>query len=379
MSTGSNKFKVINIDSLVRKHPELCVNVKVLDLAVASSVAYRTVDFEGKRLKHLTECATHSVSLWAKLVQAADQRYWIPDKHLGIAVFNATDHCGTPRTYRLNGSGYLYELKPGTGWIELPDEDAFYLRLDTPAARQKFEAWRTKADATTRLAIDFAEGRLRNTAVDSALIIASPTGCVVCGEEAPAYAATTMGMGAEGASFIQVQLCPSHLDEAKTHPSVFSFLETIFKLDSTFNAVVKQESIPDELIEPLQMYVAEQLQGTTRSAAEKRDNGWFFEVYLSTGWRWQFRLRTLTDYGYMLQKPGEKKAMYRADSAPDHPELLYPPHHQHSRPDRKSDVRTPSFMYGIPLFDLRGLLAKSIELGALEPTGSEATGDDDRT
>jgi hypothetical protein len=376
MNTGSDKFKVINIDSFVRKYPELGDKAKDLDLAVASFVAYQTVDFEGKRLQHLTECATCSVPLWAKLVQAADQRYWIPEKHLGIAVFNATDHCGTPRTYRLNGSGYLHELKPGTGWIELPDEDAFYLRLDTPAARQKFEAWRAKADATTRLATGLAEGRLRNTAVDRALIIASPTGCVVCGDEAPAYAATTMGMSAEGARFIQVPLCPSHLTEAKTHPSVFAFLETIFKLDSNFDAVAMQESIPDELIEPLQMYVAEQLQGTTRNGAEKRDNGWFFEVYLSTGWWWQFRLRTLMDYGYMLRKPGEKKAMYRADSAPDHPELLYPPHHQHSRPDRKTDARTPSFMYGIPLFDLRGLLAKSIELGALESTGSEATGDD---
>jgi hypothetical protein len=374
MNVGNEKFKVINIDSLVKMQPELGVSPSSLDLAVASVVAYSAVDFEGKRLKHLTECSTRSLPLWVMLARAANQRFWITNKRLGIAVFNATDHCGTPRTYRFNGSGRMSDLKPGDGWIELTNEDAFYLHWDTQSARQIFEAWREKADAATRLPRGLAEGRLGSTAVDRALIIASPTGCVVCGKEAPAYAATTVGMSSKGANFIQVPLCSDHLAEANTHPSVFAFLEKIFQLDLNFDAVVKRESIPDELIEPIQRFIAAELKGAIRKTPELRDNGWFFEIYLATGWWWQFRLRTLLDYGYMLQKPGERKAMYRADSAADHPELLYPPHHQHSRPDRKSDVRTPSFMYGIPLFDMRGLLAKSIELGAIE---SSDRNDDD--
>ena len=58
---------------------------------------------------------------------------------------------------------------------------------------------------------------------------------------------------------------------------------------------------------------------------------------------------------FRLFSPDEKKQVYRADSAPHHPDLPFPPHHKHSRPGKKKDILSPSFLYGNPFFDFRRL------------------------
>lgn len=50
-----------------------------------------------------------------------------------------------------------------------------------------------------------------------------------------------------------------------------------------------------------------------------------------------------------------------ADSAPDHHDLPFFPDHEHARPDRNSDVRSPSFLYGNPFFDFKRLRQVSDE------------------
>jgi hypothetical protein len=75
----------------------------------------------------------------------------------------------------------------------------------------------------------------------------------------------------------------------------------------------------------------------------------------------------------MLFDP-EGKERYRADSAPDHPELAFFPDHEHSRPDRpKRDKVAPSFLYGNPTLDLKRLKDIATDMGAyLDPRAPTA-------
>jgi hypothetical protein len=66
----------------------------------------------------------------------------------------------------------------------------------------------------------------------------------------------------------------------------------------------------------------------------------------------------------MLFEPGVKDERYRSDSAPDHPELNFFPVHEHSKPNKKKDTVTPSYLYGHPLFDLKRFKAIGEKFGA---------------
>jgi hypothetical protein len=149
-------------------------------------------------------------------------------------------------------------------------------------------------------------------------------------------------------------VCANHLEAARAEPSVLSFLAKTLSLSLDLPTLIRSESIHDEMIPAMHQIVARELGGTA-SSAEKRDRGWHLKVDLPTGWHWLLRVNSLKDYAYMLFKPGDKKAVYRADSAPHHPELPFSPDHEHSSPDRKKDVHGPSFLYGVPFFDLKRL------------------------
>lgn len=364
MQTSTPAPRFFNVNSLIDSIPDFDGKAETADFYV-SCLAYKNFDFVLKRLPFLTECSVRGGALWEKFVAAADERYWIRDAKFGIAVYNVTEHCGTPRTYRLAGDYLVSSARSSASWVELPTEDSFYSRMDTPAARAVFEMWQAACSKASDPATGLADGRHRNTAVDASIIMFSPTGCLICGASAPAYAATTLGAGPSGAGMLQFPLCENHLEVVKSHPSVMAFLESIFKIDLNLPHVIKSESIPDGLIEMIHSELANQLGGVINRPAELRKNGWFLEVKLPSDWRWQLRLRSLMDYAYLLFQPGVEKAVYQADSAAHHPELPYPPNHEHSQPKRKGDVASPSFLYGLPLFDLRRLLEISVQHGAL--------------
>ncbi|MCY1454131.1 hypothetical protein D9M71_711730 [compost metagenome] len=91
------------------------------------------------------------------------------------------------------------------------------------------------------------------------------------------------------------------------------------------------------------------------STIEKRKNGWFLRLNLASGWSWRVRLNSFSDYSYMLFDQNDMQK-YRADSAPDHRDVKFFPHHEHSAPlQKKKDNITPSFLFGHPLFDLKRL------------------------
>jgi len=292
---------------------------------------------------------------WLRLVDFASERYWIREADEGVAVYAATDHCGCIRTYRFNVNHAARAQMWDRKWMSLPNEQALYAKLDTPASRAVFDAWHYWSSQSTEATTMLAEGRFKNTVVGRSLILfANGHGCIVCAAPATAHARTTLGLAAADATLIQVPLCGGHLEAVRAEPSVLAFLAKTFAMSIDLPGLIRSDSIPDEIIPIIHRIVASELGGTVGSV-EKRDNGWNLEIVLAAGWHWIIRVKSLVDYAYMLFDPNEKKAVYRADSAPHHPELPFFPHHEHSKPDRKNDSHSPSFLYGIPLLDLKRL------------------------
>ncbi|MCK9779839.1 hypothetical protein [Pseudomonas syringae] len=357
---SQNHWQLFNIDSLIEELKGEVPDGRVLDLYVAS-LAFKNFDFVKRRLPFVIESVTYNASVWQKLVRAAPLKFHIRDRGEGVLVFAQTDHCGCLRTYRLKNQRVSTCSKIVTeGWVTLPTTQSLYDQIDTPAARSVHDAWHAWMTQTTQEPTALAEGRFENTSVTHSMIFSGTGSCLACKAPAIASARTTLGTTDRGL-LIQLPLCAVHMESARQQPSVMRFLEYLFSFSLKLPDVERIEAIPDELIPYIHTLVAEGLNGEV-GEAEKRRRGWHLRIKLPGGWHWLLRLNTLMDYAYMLYQPGVSKEVYRADSAPDHPDLLFFPDHEHSKPYKKSDTTTPSFLYGNPLFDLKRLCDVEREL-----------------
>lgn len=360
-----NNFPLINLDTSLKSLSEGEITGEVID-AYICSLSFKNFDSVNKRLPFLVESCTHIEANWRKLIPLANKHIWVRDTQSGVLVFHANNDCGCIRTYRLREKpGIKQSNLVSESWVQVKDEDVLYEMLNTPAARAVFSAWVEHKTRATEMPTVMVNGRLKNTSVDKAFILSKGDGCVVCGGRATCYAATTFGSPAS-AFIIQLPVCNEHLEDAKAHPNIFSFLASLFHLSLDLPELIKRDSVPDELIPIVHSMVADELEAAV-GQVDKRSRGWHLWLDLPSGWKWLLRLNSMTDYAYMLFEPGQKTERYRADSAPDHPEVPFFPIHQHSRPGhKKKDEVTPSFLYGHPLFDLKRLKSAGREYGAYD-------------
>lgn len=362
------QWKLFDIDSMLEEAGTPDLPGETIDLWV-SALAYKNFDFVEKRRPFLVECRTYNPDTWQRIIEVASKRYWIVDAGEGVVVFDPTNHCGCVRTYRFGCANPSTSVHRKWEWCRISSEDSLYSMLDTPGARGIFDAWHKWTTQQTQKATDLADGRRRNTEARRSLIFASTTGCAVCSSGAIGYANTTVGFAGETATLIQLPLCATHLELAHTEPNVLTYLSKIFCLPVGLTPS-SVDAIPDALIPMVHEFVASELQGSIGETA-RRTNGWHLTINLDNEWCWRLRLRSLSDYAYMLFKNGEVKAIYRADSAQHHPELDFFPHHEHLRPDSKKAVVQTSYLYGMPIFDLKRLRDISIEVRANGKLGGE--------
>lgn len=363
---NDQRWRLFNLDSLLDEMDGPLPEASTIDLFVAT-ISFKNFDFVERRLAFVCESVTYRLEVWKRLVEDAPVKYWIKDKQEGVLIYPQSDFCGSLRSYRYRGP-HLDVNAMSAEWITLADTRTLYGVLDTPTTRHVYDAWYRWVTLTTQEAADLAEGRFANTTVARSLILSSLGTCLACKEPAVSSARTTIASVPGGGTLIQLPLCGQHLEQAKQQPNVLKFLGTLFSLSINIPGLSRSESIPDELIPHLHAMVAEELGGTAASL-EKREKGWHLRIDLPQGWWWLLRLKSLTNYSYMLFSPSEKKQVYRADSAPDHHDLPFFPDHEHARPDRNSDVRSPSFLYGNPFFDFKRLRQVSDERMRDTPAG----------
>ena len=354
--------QILNIDSKFQTLLDDQVTARLIDTDV-SMYAFGNFNEIEKRKEFVLDLSTKNKLYWKKLIEAASRRYWLSNANHGVVIFEQSIDCGYIRTYRFSGVVDDVGSSADVQWTRLRDENALYEILDSPDARLVFSSWCAHKDEVNNLPTVFVKGRLQNTNVGKALIFTKGDGCAVCGQRATCRAATTFGHF-RSATHVYLAVCAVHIEDAKSFPSIFGFLASLFILSIDWKNLQKTPSIPDELISFIHAAVAADLQGEVASA-EKRKNGWHLTIRLPTGWRWVLRLRSFTDYAYLLFDPNQKDEIYKADSAPHHPEVPFFPMHQHSRPgSKKEDELTPSFLYGHPLLDLKRLRAVGSDYGA---------------
>jgi len=328
-----------------------------------SSMSFKNFDFLEKKVSFVLECVTEKPYFWKLLSSSAEKIFFCKKESSTILYFNQTVDCGYIKLYRFRPSANaLLYLDETVHASEILSEEYLYNLIDTESARYVFKAWNEHKERVTSLPTEFVEGRMKNTSVEKAMIFSKGDGCVVCGDVAQCYAATTVG-DLNSAFIMKLPVCKEHLDEARKFPSNFSFLASLFSLNMDLDDVYKSHKIDDELIPLVHETIASELNGSI-GMSKKTQRGWELWINLSSGWKWLLRLGSFTDYAYVLFEPNVKKERYRADSAPDHPDVKFFPMHEHSSPNRKSDIVSPSFLYGHPFFDLKRLRDVGNDLGA---------------
>jgi hypothetical protein len=334
--------------------------------ACISAIAFKTLDFMPKRLPFVLELVTRKAYVWRAILAGADERYWCKRESSGVALYRSNECCGYERLYFYSNNYEAYGQRiPGLDWKSIPSLDVLYVQLDTEAAKHVFSAWVAYRTKVTELPTVFINGKLSNTDIHHAWVLSGTDGCLLCAAPATAYAATTAISMDQRSVVACVAVCNTHLLEAKRAPNLLMFIASVFSLQLDIEELESWESVPDWLVPILRDALAERLMATAHPA-EQRPNGWVLKFDLAGGWQYVLRMKRLLDYSYTLLDPNGKE-IFRADSAPDHPELPFFPHHQHAKPWKKAkkDTITPSFLYGLPILDVRLLRSAAQERGVV--------------
>jgi len=314
--------------------------------------AFNFVDLE-RHPDFVIALVTHNHQLWANILAASDKQFWLQEEGTGLALFEANSACGATTIYQWTPGPNMRRqfpcpTPPNYAWQYFESESHLLDFLVTSERPKKYLNWVAHQNKVYAEPTVLAEGRLANTAVEKAMIFSRGDGCVFCGLPAPAYAGTTI---CDGKLFLQLPVCKTHLEYAQGAPTILSVLAELLYAEIDLPLLQKYDHIPDEFISPIINFLAGKM-AATASQPEKRKNGWYSVLTRPSGWSWSVRLRALNDYAYMLLD-SQKKERHRIDSAPDHPDVPYGPSHQHSRPNSKKDQVSPSFTYGVPLFDVK--------------------------
>jgi len=294
---------------------------------------------------------THSEELWAQLLESCSWRCWLTREGCGIAVCEPQSDCGATRIYQWTPSAgqrrrYAKPYPARSDWRAFGSEEDLLAVLQGAGRPQVYQAWVAHQRKINEVPTQLARGRIGNTTVEQAVIFGRGNGCALCGSGASAFAGTTV---ADGRLFIQLPLCQAHIEQAKAAPNVLSLVAELLHAKIDLPELQRLDHIPDDKIAPIVEFLTSHMDAVA-SVPEKRSNGWHVVLTRRSGWAWVLRLRALNDYAYMLFDP-QGKERHRIDSAADHPDIPFGPAHQHSRPGSKKDSVSPSFTYGIPLFD----------------------------
>jgi hypothetical protein len=304
-----------------------------------------------KRKEHILELVTHNSSYWERIINAADELYWLKNEGRGWAVFLPRQDCGFIRMYKFKPSKNqdIQRLMPWNigEWKHVQSESVLLGILDSLEYVTIFNGWKCHQTKVNKVPTEFAEGRLSNTIVSKVMLVTKGNGCAVCGQYADHHATTTLSE--YNTVMLSISLCAIHTEEAAEYPCILKFFGTLFFLAIDIPDLIKLDHLPDELIAPIADIIASGLNAEF-DKPEKRKNGWHIVFKMKDSWSWVLRLNTLTDYAYMLFTPSGKQ-VHRIDSANDHPDVPFGPDHQHYNPHTRKEIIKPSFSYGIPLFD----------------------------
>lgn len=307
---------------------------------------------------------TQNPFLWQKLAVHANNIFEKED--MLIAEY---EPCSEYPFYRL----YSYNYKE-TGALSLEafssllkkeikteDSQKLYYRYNNSKLTHKYIDWEEALNNQFAPLIDISNGRIDNTKIKQTIILhRQPLGCVVCGGNATSYISTILMY--KDAIFIIANTCDKHHELAKENPCFLHFLSNLFQMGINLSDIVMKEKIEHEVIELIEQEIKEELNCSSKSIYIQSKNEYVLTFERISGIKIIFRLHTLMDYGYMVNKPNGE-AFQRIDSAPDHKNIKFFPDHLHRtiQKGKKPDVES-SYTFGFPLLDLPAIKKMVIKL-----------------
>lgn len=340
---------MINIDSLAETYEFNIINGNHID----SFIAFWLYNFlnTNRRFPAIFELVTANVNLWR--IIAKDASAIFKYNEMIVAEFTPTSDLPFYRFYGYNYMKKSVSIETVLSGLSIKISTLNFNKYVDAALIDKIKSWVAKMEKDLFPSTTIAKGRIENTAVDKTIILyRQPNGCVICGKKATGYVSSTLMR--EKAVFLVANTCSEDQELAKEHPSFLHFISELFEMGIDLQSNEMKAKMSNEIIDLLSQEIKEAL---NVSMLSKIYNAVRDETTLTfvreTGFKIILRLRTLMDYGYMINKPNGKQ-FQRIDSAPDHKNIDFFPDHLHrtfTKIGKKHDVES-SYTYGFPLLDL---------------------------
>ena len=307
-----------------------------------------------RRFANAFELVTQNPSIWMMTANGAKAVYDLASEKILISEFSPSEDFPFHRLYcyRYGPEGAVPKEALASMVSSRPQAASvseLLKRYSDPSDVQRSTAWESELKKALSPSTLVAEGRIQNTTVEKVIVLyRKAAGCVLCGGKAKGFVGSTVGWPT---SILYIaNTCEAHQLLAKQFPTILHFVFDLFQIGLDLGAVIKHEAIPENVLVILGQVIERELcaklintsvKGTQTTLTFERDSG--FHVIL--------RLRTLMNYGYMLDYP-DGTPYRRIDSAPDHPDIPFFPDHLHISPGRDNSNVVSSFTYGFPLLDL---------------------------
>lgn len=304
---------------------------------------------------------TSNFSYWNKFVKDCDEVYFNTFGNQDIfAVFNPNKDYPFYRFYFLDQ--ILIQKFSINTLINTCNAKDFLQTLLPQLISQKdiltknVKDWFIKMDEQLNPSTKMAKGRNKNTIIDKTIILSrQPKGCVACGEKATGYISSIL-KGQQTIYFI-ANTCEEHQECAKKYPNFLNYILQLLQVGELMPPFEMKENISKNVIDLLFKEIAQELDAPEvmekrlyRSEIEQT-TGTFKR---KTGFTIKIRLKTLMNYGYIIDDPNGKQ-FKRIDSANHHNDKLFVgPDHIHHDPHEKTSKQhiESSYTTGFPLFDI---------------------------
>ena len=237
------------------------------------------------------------------------------------------------------------------------------------------QKWFIKQEKECKPTITMAQGRQKNTIVEQSFIARrQPYGCFVCGKKATGYISTIVS--GHNTKFFIAEVCDIHQEEASHSNHALNYIVKNLGSEAILPDTVKEEKLNQEILDLIYHEIEQELEANElrekrctdeikEKISKKGEQKKFKTVeqhsakfVRKTGFVITIRLKTLMDYGYVIDYPNGLQ-FKRIDSENHHNDILeFGPDHIHNSPH--NDIKTQkeektiqsSYTTGFPIFDL---------------------------
>lgn len=307
-----------------------------------------------RRFANAFEMVTQNPYLWMMIANSAKAIYDLAAENTLISEFSPDEDFPFHRLYcyRYGRDGAVAKealASMVSNRILTKSVSELLTRYSDACDTQRSTAWVTKLQSELSPSTLVAEGRIQNTTAEKVVVLyRKAAGCVICGQKAKGFFGSTVGWPT---SILYIaNTCEAHQLLAKQFPTILHFVFDLFQLGLDIGTVIKHDAIPANVLSILGPVIERELCAKLINTATKGSQT-TLTFKRSSGFHIILRLRTLMNYGYMLDYP-DGTPYRRIDSAPDHPDIPFFPDHLHLSPGKDNSNVVSSYTYGFPLLDL---------------------------